>query len=234
MRARAEIVFPNNIRDLRLRRGMTQAQVGRMMDPPIGESAVSKMESGERRLTNLQLASLAAILGCPPEEIPVVSGRDPAEGVRRWRQAQQEVVGSSIASGAAAAGYVLAQLRKKHGKTMQQVANAIGMTLSVYHRMEMASRMIQADEIEKVAILARGRILPATCTVAEEFHEKAFALCALDIARDPVASIAASRGKIGAAHGLRLRRETARQFVCVTHDMIAYLHVMIEGLQGMP
>lgn len=153
MRARSEIVFPNNIRDLRLRRRMTQAQVGRMMDPPIGESAVSKMESGERRLTNLQLASLAAILRCRPEEIPVISGRDPAEGVQRWQRAQQEVVGSSIASGAAAAGYVLAQLRKKHGKTMQQVADAIGMTLSVYHRMEMASRMIQGEEIDKVARL---------------------------------------------------------------------------------
>jgi transcriptional regulator with XRE-family HTH domain len=151
MRARSEIVFPNNTKDLRLRRQMTQAQVGRMMDPPIGESAVSKMESGERRLTNLQLASLATILRCRPEEIPVVTGRDPAEGVQRWQRAQQEVVGSSIASGAAAAGYVLAQLRKKHGKTMQQVADAIGMTLSVYHRMEMASRMIQNDEIDKVA-----------------------------------------------------------------------------------
>jgi transcriptional regulator with XRE-family HTH domain len=153
MRARSEIVFPNNIRDLRLRRQMTQAQVGRMMDPPIGESTVSKMESGERRLTNLQLANLAAILHCRPEEIPVVTGRDPAEGVQRWQRAQQEVVGSSIASGAAAAGYVLAQLRKKHGKTMQQVADSIGMTLSVYHRMEMASRMIQADEIDNVAKL---------------------------------------------------------------------------------
>jgi transcriptional regulator with XRE-family HTH domain len=153
MRARSEIVFPNNIKDLRLRRQMTQAQVGRMMDPPIGESTVSKMESGERRLTNLQLANLAAILRCRPEEIPVVTGRDSAEGVQRWQRAQQEVVGSSIASGAAAAGYVLAQLRKKHGKTMQQVADTIGMTLSVYHRMEMASRMIQSDEIDKVASL---------------------------------------------------------------------------------
>ena len=153
MRARSEIVFPNNIKDLRLRRQMTQAQVGRMMDPPIGESAVSKMESGERRLTNLQLADLAAILRCQPDEIPVVSGRDSAAGVQRWQRAQQEVVGSSIASGAAAAGYVLAQLRKKHGRTMQQVADAIGMTLSVYHRMEMASRMIQGDEIDKVARL---------------------------------------------------------------------------------
>ena len=151
MRARSEIVFPNNIRDLRLRRQMTQAQVGRMMDPPVGESTVSKMESGERRLTNLQLVNLASILRCRPDEIPVVSGRDTAEGVQRWQRAQQEVVGSSIASGAAAAGYVLAQLRKKHGRTMQQVADAIGMTLSVYHRMEMASRMIQGDEIDKVA-----------------------------------------------------------------------------------
>ena len=67
MRARAEIVFPNNIKDLRLQRKMTQAQVGRMMDPPVGESAVSKMESGERRLTNLQLADLAAILRCQPD-----------------------------------------------------------------------------------------------------------------------------------------------------------------------
>jgi transcriptional regulator with XRE-family HTH domain len=153
MRARSEIVFPNNIRDLRLRRQMTQAQVGRMMEPPIGESTVSKMESGERRLTNLQLANLAAILRCQPDEIPVLSGRDSAEGVRRWQRAQQEVVGSSIASGAAAAGYVLASLRKSRGKTMQQVADAIGMTLSVYHRMEMASRMIQGDEIGKVARL---------------------------------------------------------------------------------
>jgi transcriptional regulator with XRE-family HTH domain len=104
-------------------------------------------------LTNLQLVNLAMILRCRPEEIPVVSGRDSTEGVQRWQRAQQEVVGSSIASGAAAAGYVLAQLRKKHGKTMQQVADAIGMTLSVYHRMEMASRMIQGDEIDKIAEL---------------------------------------------------------------------------------
>ncbi|MBV8778186.1 MAG: helix-turn-helix transcriptional regulator, partial [Alphaproteobacteria bacterium] len=135
MRLKQEIVFPNNIKELRVKRRMTQAEVGRLMDPPVGESTVSKMESGERRLTNLQLANLAAILRCPPEDIPVVSGRDSVDGVRRWKKAQQEVVGQSIASGAAAAAYVLAQLRKKHGKTMQQVANAIGMTLSVYHRM---------------------------------------------------------------------------------------------------
>jgi transcriptional regulator with XRE-family HTH domain len=151
MRVKGEIVFPNNIKELRRMKRLTQAQLGQLMEPPVGESTISKMESGERRLTNLQLANLAAILGCRPDEIPVVPSRDPAEGVQRWQKAQQEAVRHSIESGAAAAGYVLAQLRKKSGKTMQQVASAIGMTLSVYHRVEMASRALQPDEIEAIA-----------------------------------------------------------------------------------
>ena len=151
MRLKGEIVFPNNIRRLRLRKRLTQAQLGRLMEPPLGESTISKMESGERRLTNLQLANLAALLGCPPEAIPVVATRDPATGVREWQQVQEEAVRHTIESGAAAIGYVLAVLRKKSGVTMQQVANAIGMTLSVYHRLEMASRSIQPNEVEAIA-----------------------------------------------------------------------------------
>jgi transcriptional regulator with XRE-family HTH domain len=153
MNLKGEIVFPNNIKELRLRKRLTQAQLGRLMDPSVGESTISKMESGERRLTNLQLAELATILACRPEEIPVVATRDPSPGVQRWQRAQQDAVRHSIESGAAATGYVLAQLRKKSGKTMQQVATTIGMTLSVYHRVEMASRIIQGDEIDAVAKL---------------------------------------------------------------------------------
>jgi transcriptional regulator with XRE-family HTH domain len=151
MRVRGEIVFPNNIKGLRARKRLTQAQLGRLMDPPLSESTISKIESGERRLTNLQLAKLASILDCRAEEIPVVTGRDPPAAVRNWETAQQDAVRRSIESGAAATGYVLAQLRKRSGKTMQQVATAIGMTLSVYHRVEMASRVIQQDEIAAVA-----------------------------------------------------------------------------------
>src|SRR5947209_1954977 len=99
MRVRGEIVFPNNLKELRRRRQLTQAQLGRLMDPPVGESTISKMESGERRLTNLQLANLATILACRPDEIPVVASRDPSAGVQRWQQAQQESVRHSIESG---------------------------------------------------------------------------------------------------------------------------------------
>jgi transcriptional regulator with XRE-family HTH domain len=114
-------------------------------------STVSKIESGERRLSNLQIADFAEILGCPPESIPVVTGRDKPDEVRRWQDAQQEAIQQSVDSGAAAIGYVLAQLRKKFGKTMQQVADAIGVTISVYHRIEMASRMVQEGEIRALA-----------------------------------------------------------------------------------
>jgi len=34
MRIKGEIVFPNNIRELRLRKQLTQARLGRLMDPP--------------------------------------------------------------------------------------------------------------------------------------------------------------------------------------------------------
>jgi len=150
-RVRGEIVFPNNIKDLRGRQQLTQAQLGRLMEPPLSESTISKMESGERRLTNLQLRDLATILDCDPDEIPVLAGRDDPSGVQRWEKAQLDAIRGSIESGAAATGYVLAQLRKKHGRTMQQVADAIGMTLSVYHRLELASRVVQRDEMEAVA-----------------------------------------------------------------------------------
>jgi transcriptional regulator with XRE-family HTH domain len=162
MRVTGEIIFPNNIKDLRVRRQLTQAQLGRLMDPPLSESTISKMESGERRLTNLQLANLAAILDCRADQIPVVTGRDAPAGVERWEKAQQDAVRHSVESGAAATGYVLAQLRKKYGKTMQQVADAIGMTLSVYHRVEMASRIIQEDELGAIAEfygITRGRLI---------------------------------------------------------------------------
>lgn len=151
IRVQSEILFPNNIKDLRLRKRLTQAQLGRLMTPPLSESTISKMESGERRPSNLQLADLALALDCGPDEIPVVTGRDHPSGVRRWDRAQQDAIRHSIESGAAATGYVLAQLRKRHGKTMQQVADAAGMTLSVYHRVEMASRVLQQDELDAVA-----------------------------------------------------------------------------------
>src|SRR5579863_2137387 len=117
-RIKSEVVFPNNIRRLRLARGLTQEALGHLLNPSLVVSTISKIENGERRLTNLQIANFGEVLGCDPESIPVVTGRDQAEDVRRWQDAQQQAIQNSVESGAAAIGYVLAQLRKSHGKTM--------------------------------------------------------------------------------------------------------------------
>jgi transcriptional regulator with XRE-family HTH domain len=151
LRIRGEIVFPNNIKRLRRSKNLTQKDLSGLLNPPLVVSTVSKIENGERRLSNLQIANFAEVLGCRPESIPVLTGRDKPDDVRRWQDAQQVAIQQSVESGAAAIGYVLAQLRKKDGKTMQQVANAIGVTISVYHRIEMASRMVQEGEIKSLA-----------------------------------------------------------------------------------
>jgi transcriptional regulator with XRE-family HTH domain len=150
-RMKSEIVFPNNIRSFRLQLGLTQENLGRLLRPPLVVSTVSKIENGERRLSNLQIQNFAEVLGCSPDQIPVVTGRDKPGEVQRWQAAQQKAIEQSVESGAAAIGYVLAQLRKKNGKTMQQVADAIGVTISVYHRIEMATRMVQEAEIKSLA-----------------------------------------------------------------------------------
>ena len=54
----------------------------------------------------------------------------------------------------------------------------------------------------------------------------------LDVARDPVAAVAASVGKIGAAHRLGLRGEAARQFGCGAHDDTYLLAIGCRKLQA--
>ena len=80
------------------------------------------------------------------------------------------------------------------GNAAQAHGLAQEMTRLVERFAKIPEPLVEADEIEKIAILARGRIGPAACAVAGQFHEEAFAGGALDVARYPVASIAASGG----------------------------------------
>ena len=148
---RGEVVFPNNVERLRKAKGLTQSDLGRMLNPPMGVSTISKVESGARRLTNLQIEDIARALGVRAEEIPVVKGRDAAADIREWGRVQRDTVRWSVESGAAAIAYVLAALRTKHRKTLTDVAHAIGKTISVYHRIEMATRLATAEELGAIA-----------------------------------------------------------------------------------
>jgi len=148
---RGEVVFPNNIERMRKAKGLTQSELGRLLTPAMGVSTISKVESGARRLTNLQIEDIARALGVRAEEIPVVKGRDAAADIREWGRVQRDTVRWSVESGAAAIAYVLAALRTKHRKTLTDVAHAIGKTISVYHRIEMATRLTTAEELKAIA-----------------------------------------------------------------------------------
>lgn len=148
-----EVVFPNNIEKLRKAKELTQSELGRMLSPPMGISTISKVESGARRLSNLQIEDIARALGVRSEEIPLVKGRDAADDISKWGRVQRDAVHWSVESGAAAIAYVLAVLRVKHRKTLTEVAEAIGKTISVYHRIEMATRLATAEELKAIAQL---------------------------------------------------------------------------------
>src|SRR5487761_2501092 len=81
---RGEIVFPNNIERMRKAKGLTQSELGRLLTPAMGVSTISKVESGARRLTNLQIEDIARALGVRADKIPVVKGRDAPADIREW------------------------------------------------------------------------------------------------------------------------------------------------------
>jgi len=55
------------LREARLRTGMTQAQAAQRLGRP--QSFISKCESGERRIDIVELLQLCGVYGCDPREI---------------------------------------------------------------------------------------------------------------------------------------------------------------------
>ena len=65
--AQEEIIFPNNIRTIRLNNGMKMTELARKTG--LSLSAVSKIEKGVRRLNQKQLLNICNILGCKLSDI---------------------------------------------------------------------------------------------------------------------------------------------------------------------
>ena len=65
--AQEEIIFPNNIRNLRAAKGMKMTDLARRAN--LSLSAVSKIEKGVRRLNQKQLLNVCTILGCKLSDI---------------------------------------------------------------------------------------------------------------------------------------------------------------------
>ena len=144
--AQEEIIFPNNIRNIRLANGMKMTELARRAG--LSLSAVSKIEKGVRRLNQKQLLNICNILGCKLSDIFIKESDDVAD---QWQSEIKRRMSDNENSGLKVFGSGLRKIRQQTGKTIAQAAKDAGMTLSVYHKIEVGQREIYQNEIEPLA-----------------------------------------------------------------------------------
>lgn len=144
--AQEEIIFPNNIRNIRLANGMKMTELARRAG--LSLSAVSKIEKGVRRLNQKQLLNICNILGCKLSDIFIKESDDVAD---LWQNEIKRRMSDNENSGLKVFGSGLRKIRQQRGKTIAQAAKDAGMTLSVYHKIEVGQREIYQNEIEPLA-----------------------------------------------------------------------------------
>ena len=144
--AQEEIIFPNNIRNIRLKRGMKMTELSRRAN--LSLSAVSKIEKGVRRLNQKQLLNICNILGCKLSDIFI---KESDEVATQWQNEIKRRLNDNEDSGLKIFGSGLRKIRQQRGKTIAQAAKDAGMTLSVYHKIEVGQREIYENEIEPLA-----------------------------------------------------------------------------------
>ena len=144
--AQEEIIFPNNIRNIRLSTGMKMTELARRTG--LSLSAVSKIEKGVRRLNQKQLLNICNILGCKLSDIFIKESDDVAD---QWQNEIKRRMTDNEDSGLKVFGSGLRKIRQQKGKTIAQAAKDAGMTLSVYHKIEVGQREIYKNEIEPFA-----------------------------------------------------------------------------------
>ncbi len=144
--AQEEIIFPNNIRNIRLAAGMKMTELARQSN--LSLSAVSKIEKGVRRLNQKQLLNICNILGCKLSDIFIKESDDVAN---QWQNEIKRRMNDNEDSGLKIFGSGLRKIRQQTGKTIAQAAKDAGMTLSVYHKIEVGQREVYQNEIEPLA-----------------------------------------------------------------------------------
>ena len=144
--AQEEIIFPNNIRNIRASRGMKMTELARRAN--LSLSAVSKIEKGVRRLNQKQLLNVCTILGCKLSDIFIHESDAVAQN---WQKEIKRRLTDNEGSGLKVFGSGLRKIRQRSEKTIADAAHAANMTLSVYHKIEVGQREVYENEIDVLA-----------------------------------------------------------------------------------
>ncbi|MDR1361199.1 MAG: XRE family transcriptional regulator [Rickettsiales bacterium] len=141
-----EIIFPNNIRNIRLERGMKMTELARQSG--LSLSAVSKIEKGVRRLNQAQLLNLCRILHCKLSDVFIKASDNIAD---QWQTEMKRRLKDNEGGGLKIFGAGLRLIRRGAGKTIARAAKDAHMTLSVYHKVEVGQREVYENEIGDLA-----------------------------------------------------------------------------------
>jgi len=144
--AQEEIIFPNNIRNIRASRGMRMTELARRAN--LSLSAVSKIEKGVRRLNQKQLLNVCSILGCKLSDLFIHETDQYAD---KWQNEIKRRLTDNEGSGLKIFGSGLRKIRQRADKTIAEAAKQAKMTLSVYHKIEVGQREVYENEIEPLA-----------------------------------------------------------------------------------
>lgn len=144
-----EIIFPNQIRMIRRTRGRTMKEIASILG--VSLSAISKIEKGYRRVDDVQIEKICGFLNCPKESIFVYEKTSQPEVLRAWEKEKERRKQINEKSGLKTLGAGFRYLRGEKMLTLQDVAKGSGLTLSVYHRIEMGQREVTEDQFSKIA-----------------------------------------------------------------------------------
>ena len=144
-----EIIFPNQIRMIRRTRGKTMKEIASVLG--VSLSAISKIEKGYRRIDDEQLNKISVFLNCPKESIFVYEKTSQPEVLQAWEREKERRKQINEKSGLKTLGAGLRYLRGGKMMTLNDVAKGAGLTLSVYHRIEMGQREVTEDQFKKIA-----------------------------------------------------------------------------------
>ena len=144
--AQEEIIFPNNIRNIRAAKGMKMTELAKRAN--LSLSAVSKIEKGVRRLNQKQLLNICTILGCKLSDIFIHESDAVAQN---WQKEIKRRLTDNEDSGLKIFGAGLRKIRQRAEKTISEAAKAADMTLSVYHKIEVGQREVYENELDVLA-----------------------------------------------------------------------------------
>ena len=140
-----EIIFPNKIRILRKMAGKSMQELADKLG--VSLSAISKIEKGYRKINQEQMMIVADFLGSSMTDIFISEDDDDDSVLSQWKKEISRRVEQNKNNGLKSFGAGLRLLRSQKDMTLMDVAEAAGLTLSVYHRIEIGQREIFEGEL---------------------------------------------------------------------------------------